>query len=262
MSYRKRHVKNKVYRMRPKKRFYKNPAFWIIFFVILFLFAGAYLILFSPVFQVKNIFISGNEKTAAKGIRDFVYTNINTVFSKSIFLVDSDDLQKKILERFPVIEKIAVNKNLPHTILLSVSERKPVGIFCASECFLIDQNGVAFEPAIGSFENFSVVRTTVENGEVFIGKKVAEKNIIFAILQIEKNLLENFNIDLKEALISSPSRIEVKTGEGWQIYFNSDSDISTQTAKLNALLNSDVFERGRKNLLYIDLRFEGKAYYK
>ncbi len=271
MSYRKRHIKNKVYKMRPKKGFYKKPVFLIIFWIILFLFACAYLILFFPDFQVKNIVISGNKKTASEDIRSFAQTGINrkifevgrwNIFTKSIFLVNSGDLQNKILEKFLVIEKISVNKSLPNTILLGVSERKPVGIFCASECFLIDQNGVAFELAISSSENFLVIRAAAESGEIFVGKKVAEKNIVSAILQIEKTLEENFKINLSQALISSPSRIDAKTGEDWQIYFNPNFDINAQTAKLSALLESDVFQDGREGLLYIDLRFEGKAYYK
>ena len=36
---------------------------------------------------------------------------------KSIFLINNDKINKDILEKFPVIEKITINKKLPQTLI-------------------------------------------------------------------------------------------------------------------------------------------------
>jgi hypothetical protein len=59
-------------------------------------------------------------------------------------------------------------------------------------------------------------------------------------------------------------RLDIKTNENWQIYFdlNSMSDTDLKIAKLNLLLNGEITPEIRKNLQYIDLRFKDRAYYK
>ena len=84
------------------------------------------------------------------------------------------------------------------------------------------------------------------------------------IYKIQKDLKDNFQINLTEALITSPIRLNVTTGEGWQIYFNlqGNPDINSQITKLNLLLNGDITPTIRKTLQYIDLRFQDRAFYK
>ena len=87
---------------------------------------------------------------------------------------------------------------------------------------------------------------------------------MLAIYEIEKNLKDNFQINLSDALISTPIRLDIKTGEGWQIYFNTDtdSDITSQLTKLDLLLQKEISAESRQSLQYIDLRFKDRAYYK
>ena len=278
MSYRRKHVKNKIRKIKPKKSILKRPIFWYLILFLILASAVFYFLLFSDNFQVKNIIILGNEKVNSKDIENIVQSNINkrilaflswTLESKSILLVKLEKLDKEILERFPVIEKTKIDKNLPQTLMLGITERKPLGVFCKDgandqqQCFLIDKNGVIFEPAFAVPENFSVVRQTLDNKEVFIGEEVIGKNIMEAISKIKRNLEDNFQINVKEALVSNPLRLNVKTSENWQIYFNldEDSDINLQLAKLNLLLDKQIAPETRRTLEYIDLRFD-RAYYK
>jgi len=81
------------------------------------------------------------------------------------------------------------------------------------------------------------------------------------ILQIQGNLKDNFQINVKEAAISLPERLNIKTSENWQIYFNLESDINLQITKLNLPLKEEISPEKRENLEYIDVRFS-RAYYK
>jgi len=129
---------------------------------------------------------------------------------------------------------------------------------------LIDNNGIIFEPVAVISEDAIIVRQTMESNQVFTGQEVIARNIISTISLIKQTLKDNFQIDLKEAMVTSPLRLDVKTGENWQIYFNLDpgSDINSQLIKLNLLLAEEILPEARKSLQYIDLRFEDRAYYK
>ena len=275
MSYRKHHVKNKIHQIRPKKRFYKKPFFWAVVLVLILLASGIYIFLFFPGLQVKNVVVSGNEKISAEDLQNMASTGINRkiigvgnwgIFSKTIFLVDATSINRQILDGFPIIESVQITKKYPESIILGITERKPAGIFCEGtenrNCFLIDINGVAFEPAPQINQNFFIIRSTISEKEVFVGEKAIEANIINAISKIEKNLKDNFQINVTEALILDPSRVDIKTSENWNVYFDLNSDINLEIIKLDSLLKNDIMQENRPNLQYIDLRFKDKAYYK
>ena len=155
---------------------------------------------------------------------------------------------------------------MPQTIVLGITERKPIGVFCSSEsldsgCFLVDNNGIVFEPLTILPQDVTIVRQAINDKQVFTGENVVAQNMMDAIYKIQKSLKDNFQINLLEALISTPVRLDIKTGENWQIYFDLDAraNIDSQIEKLNLLLNSDHLATSRKNLKYIDLRPKDRA---
>lgn len=266
MSYRKSHIKNRIYKTRPRKSIFKKLWFWILLLFLIIILSALYFLLFYPGLQIKNIVISGNEKVSTQDLQNIISNYSNTglvkfwnfqIISRSIFLVNTDNLDKEILKQFPIIEKIKIDKNFPQTLMLGVTERKPIGIYCTNggQCFLIDQNGIIFEKLSTNPENLTIVRQVTENGEVFTGENVVSQNVMDAVYKIQKSLKDNFQIDLKEALVASPVRLNVKTNENWQIYFDLSEgfDINFQITKLNLLLNKQNTPADRKNLRYINL---------
>jgi len=251
VSYRKHHVKNKIKQIKPKKRFYKKPRFWIFSLFLIIFFGAAYFILFYSEFQIANISVAGNEKIKTQEIQNIANYNINKNISRSIFLIDEKKLEKNILSQFLAIEKVSAKKQFPKTMILNITERTPLGIFCSKNCSLFDENGVAFETVDKEIDGFSVLR----------GDKI-NKNIAQAFNKIKKNFQENFQINVKETILLNSLRLDVKTSEGWEAYFDLSSDINLQITKLNALLKGDLSQETRKNIQYIDLRFKDRAYYK
>lgn len=278
MSYRKKHVKNKIHKIKPKRSILTRPIFWIIFLSIIIIVSFIYLLFFYSGLQVKNIIISGNAKVIEQDLNNFVTNLINKkiiklgqfeLTSSSIFLVSPNNLKREILKTFPVIEDVKINKKLPQTLKFDVQERKQLGVFCNSatgseQYYSIDQNGVIFELLSSASENMTIVRQLTINREVFTGEEVINKNVMNLISKIQKNLKENFNIDVKEALITNSLRLDIKTNENWQIYFdiNSMPNTDLEIAKLNILLSGEITPEIRKTLQYIDLRFKDRAYYK
>jgi len=275
MSYRKRQLKNKIYKIRPKKSIFKKPAFWFLLLFLILISTAVYFLLFYQKLQVKNIIISGNEKAGSQEIENIVLNETNkkiinflnfNLTSKSIFLVNTENIKKQVLNMFPVIENIKIDKNYPNSISVQIKERKPFAVFVSQnneDYFYIDEGGIVFEKLQGFPQNMTAIRQLINSADAVIGKTAVEKNIMQAISSIKKDLSEKFQIDIREAFISNPLRLDIKTGENWQIYFNlgPDTDINLQITKLNLLLAGEISQEARKNLEYIDLRFD-RAYYK
>ena len=282
MSYRKYHIKNKIHRIKPQKPIFVNLWFWIVILIIIIFLTLVYFLFFYPGFQVQNIIISGNQKVETLQLQNVVSREVNRkifalgpirVFSKSILFVDKNSLTTGLLKDFPAIDTLAIKIKFPHTLALDIFERKPVGIFCPStgsgqaseRCFFVDGAGIIFEELSGIPDNMFIVRQEKTNGlEAVEGQNAVGQDVIDAILKIQKELTDKFKINIKEALVATPIRLDIKTGEGWQIYFDLSSGlgIDMQVAKLNLLLKNDITPQVRKTLQYIDLRFKDRAYYK
>jgi len=277
-SYRKNSLKDKIHRIKPKKSIFKRLWFWILVLIVAFVVAICYFSLFYNGIQVKNIIISGNQKVASKDIENLAVEDITNrilkiggweVNSKSIFLADKDKIKKDILEKFPVIGEININKKFPQTLVLTITERQPLGAFCPSaglekaesNCFFIDQDGVVFQPLQNAPDRVLIVRQVNGVAKLTSGEVAVAPVIISDIYQIQKDLKDNFQIILKEAVISSSSRLNITTGGNLQIYFNliSDPDINSQLAELNSLLGGGIPADNMKNLRYIDLRPKDRA---
>lgn len=271
MSYKRNHIKQKINNAKPKRPVFTRLWFWIAILIVIIIICGFYFLFFYQGLQVENVIISGNNKVLAQNLKNTVEKGINEkvlwfLDSKSILFINKNRLNTEILKDFPVIDKTTIVQKFPQTLLINVEERKPIGDYCDSKqgCFLIDKSGVVFEPAQEDSQNVLTIKQILENKSIYAGEDVVNEKIINGILEIQKDLRNNFQIDLKTALLADPIRLDITTNENWQIYFSidPDSDIKTQLTKLNLLLNGDITQTVRKTLQYIDLRFKDRAYYK
>ena len=278
-SYRKKHIKSKIHKIKnPKsaiKLIYKKRSFWIVILSLIAVLIVLYFILFYYGFQLKNIQISGNVKVKTQDISNVVSADSNTkllafagikIVSRSIFLVNENKITDDILKQFPDIESTVINKSLPQTLILNVTERKAIGDFCPSGqentgCFLIDQSGVIFQPLAAPNAGDTVVQEIAAGGVPTPGEAVVPKNIMSAIYNIQQNLQNNFQINLTQVLITSPLRMNVYTNKNYKIYFDlsGNPDINSQLSKLKTLLTVELSADEISNLKYIDLRPKDRA---
>lgn len=281
-SYRKTIVKSKIKKIKPKKSIFKKPWFWILFLLSSIIIASVYFLVFHNNFQIKNIFISGNEKIKTQELESIISGKINISFidfpflnikSKSIFLVNSKKINKKLVEDFPLIEKSEIKKIFPGIIEVNIIERKPIAVYCDyyqtenQQCFLIDKNGIVFEHISSEnsyLENggkFFIVRQNNQEKQAFVSEMIIGKNIISSLIKIQENLNNNFQISIKEAFLPNPLRLDVETSEGWKIFFNLEPNLSidSQILRLKLLLKEEISPPNRHILEYIDLRFKDRA---
>jgi len=254
----------KSYRIKKKKsvlRIFKSKIFLLVFLFLVVSGTIFYFVVFSSFFQIKEIKISGNIKVSVEDLRNNIAEQVNKriIFfnTKSIFLADLKEINEILLEKFPGIAKIDLSREFPGSLSAQIEERKPVAVFSEIEnYFFVDREGIIFEKVSVIDPQILKVKKSALVVDLKLGKKIIEKEQLNQILKINSKLKDDLKIPVEEILTISKNRINAKTSEGWEIYFNSERDLEWQLAELSVLLKKRIPHEKRKNIEYIDLRFD------
>ena len=262
----KRRYFKKPYRVRKKRSILNNKGFWFGFLAIIISGWLFYLIVFSVWFQVAEIKIMGNEKVCGQEIKKLIQPKIVQQIihweTRSIFLANLNEANKAILKEFPLIGEVDIKRNFPDALIIAVTERKPVAVFYYEEQkFFIDKYGIIFEEILDNEYFYLKIESLILIEKLELGKRILEKELMGKILEIKQET-KRIDISIKKNLIVSEERLNVKTLEGWEIYFNLKDDISAQIFHLNLVLNEKIPLEKRKNLEYIDLRFSPRVFFR
>lgn len=260
-----RYKYRKPHRIKRKRSIFRNRFFWITLLILFFSGAIFYFIVFSSLFQIKETKIVGNEKIQTKDIENFIGEKINQRLlffpARNIFLINLKEIVSAFLEKFPQAEQINLKRKLPATLIAEIQERLAVGVWCQNEkCFFIDKTGVIFEE--GPQDHELVIRFQDKKESFSFGQQIIKESQLLSILEIKEKLKTNLKITPKEFFIPNDERINVKTIDGWEIYFDVRSNIDWQLTKLTLVLEKEIPPEKRGNLEYIDLRFGNLAPYK
>jgi len=260
------------YRVNRKKRtfrkrnfdfsFFKNRIFWFFSLGIILIIGLTYLFIFSETFKIKEIKVLSPNGYLKTRIEEIIAPELN----KNIILLKSTEIKTQILNQFPEILELDFQKKIPHTLVIQIKEKKEIAVLCQenyNKCFFIDENGLMFKQIerelIDNDELIIFLREPDENFD--LKKSFSLNNKLEDFLEIRGILKNNLKIEIKNFIIISQKRLNVETEESWDIYFNLEKDIKLQITKLKVLLEKEIPMEKRKNLEYIDLRFE-RIFYK
>lgn len=257
----------KPYRVKRKKSIFRYRFFWLGALFFVFIISIFYFLFFSEIFQVAKIIVTGEEKVAKENLELLVEKKLEKKIlffkTKSIFLVNLNEVKKDILNNFPYIAEVEISRGFPDALNIIVVERFGLTSWCqAEQCFLVDNEGVVFEEIFDIDPKVFQIKNLVQVPELKLGDKVIEKEKLNQILDIKSKLRDNQKISLTAITIVSEKRLNIKTLEGWEIYFNPQGQLEWQLTKLRAVLEEEILPENRKNLEYIDLRFGNLAPYK
>ena len=269
----------KPHRFKKKRLMFKNRFFWIGIPIFVLLVSITYFLFFSDFFQLEKIIVLGNKKVPEKEITEIVeegFKSKKTFFlAENILLVNLNKIKENILNSLPQVAEVKMNRKLPRTLIFSILERKGIAEFCKDyelftkdeseftyqKCFLLDKEGIVFEENLIDNLQLPKIKNPDLRDELELGQKIIEPDLLSGILDIF-SALETLNIPTKNILLISEERINVKTSEGWEIYFNPEEDLDWQLTKLRAVLEKDIPSEKRKDLEYIELRFGNLAPFK
>jgi len=250
----KRRTYRKPHRYKSKKPISRQPVLRLGILVFIFFVSLFYFLFFTPPFQVKTVSVTGQEKIAKEDIESFIP-------KKNIFLVDTAKISKDILSQFPQIAGVEVSRGFFDAVNIVVRERQGAACWVKEDrYFLVDDQGIIFEEMAEMKPGLISIKTA-ETGLPKLGERVIEKEQLSQVFEIKSKLKESAGLSVKEAFLESADRLNLKTSEGWDIYFNLKGDLGWQLTELALVLEKQISPDRREALEYVDLRFS-RVYYK
>lgn len=259
-----------------KHKILRRKIFFLICFFILISVGLSFLSKWEYI-NINNIQITGNKVIETKMIENVIKEKITGnylwFFPKTNFLLyPRGEIKRELADKFKRLKDISLNVQNFKTLDISLTERTALYTYCgitppetydnSQKCYFVDNGGYIFDEA----PYFS--------GEVYLkfyGKTdpyFFQPN--FDKLILLKNNLEKIGLkpvifyledngDLK-IYLSSPSQL------GPEIILKADANFDQIIENLQSVLTTEPlkteFKTKYSSLLYIDLRFGNKVYYK
>lgn len=170
---REQEIKNNVGTKKSKKSRRKMKAFKNFLILILIIFA-IILFLISPVFNIRKIEVIGNSKVSSDTIKSLLQINNST----NIFSLSYTTIGQRIKQN-SYIKSVKVNRVLPDTIKLTVTEREPsYQLEFGSSFVLIDDDGYILEILKEQKEGLVKIRGYATSEEMIIpGNRLCQSDL-------------------------------------------------------------------------------------
>ncbi|NQV88671.1 MAG: hypothetical protein HQ402_03965 [Parcubacteria group bacterium] len=154
--------KSSHYIKKRRKQFIFRVFLW--FFFIVSLIWGVSFWSHNEFFTIKNIKIAGNDVTPKEDIENIIIAdtvgNYLNLFSRAnILIYPKSKIKKDILDHFKRISRVDISMEDRNSIDISITERRPVALWCTSgqdtlevnllsdECYFLDKTGYIFAKA-------------------------------------------------------------------------------------------------------------------
>ncbi len=280
-------MKNSIYfdekKIRKQRLIFKFKIYSGLTIFFLLIIGACYLVIYSPIFQIKNIEIVGSYNFDEKNklVQELKLFFIN---QSNFFLVLGPNnilIWKEDVDQFkknnPQVAELVISKNyLNRKIKIEIKEREKYGVWCIARnniekslyepalsqyepiCRWFDRSGILFADA--PFVEGALINKVSDftGRNLIIGDKILEQRFLFNLLKIfeileKMNLGTGFlkleNLRFQEIIFNHPV--------GFRIYFSLRIDPIFTLAVIQHLR-----EIGLEEINYIDFRTKNRAYYK
>lgn len=234
----------------------KKLAFALSIIVLTVL--GIHTLFFSDYMSITQIEIS-DKIIEGEGLGDKVIATLSSTIGKNLLFTDTDDLELTILDHFPEVEIVDVEKDFPRTLIINFTEYPLVANIInksssVKKTYVINSIGYSIKEDMES-PNLPYIR--VESDEP-LNKDTAliEANKLRYILETIVYFEEKFGMRVVETVYKKiPREINLITEKNFSIWLDIQKPADEQLKKLKkALVKLDIYT---ENLEYIDLRIAG-----
>ncbi len=266
----------KYKRKAAKKRFKITILKFVFLFLIFFPFTVGFL--YIPKFRLKNIVVQ-NDSNLKSQIKEAATSALSRKFlfifpRNNFFIFSKKNLSNEIANGFPKIKNINFDRNFPDSLIIKFDEKKEAALWCGlkengaeEKCYLLDEDGAIFQKDIYFSENvwssIPKFKDLRNNGsDLKQGDKIINKEKFISLLKFLNGVNDVFQTKTKEILVYD-GKYEIYFNEDWFAILNNKANFDLAFDNLKLIFNSKMkTKEERKNLEYIDLRLENKAFLK
>lgn len=255
--------------------------------MVLILAGGLIWLIFSPViFSINNVEVRGMIRIPPGEIENSVWQQTGEkkfIFfpQRNIFTFSKKEVKEE-LEKSYSFEKLTINKNLPHTLIIEVQEKSYAFIWHEGErYYYADIDGYLINevnPLEIKQKKYPIIDNQGEEKIIIdsaggLGKINTDENHINYIVGLSDKFLAGKNkegetgensegLTVEKFIIDKDANtVKIALVEGPIVYFNTGEDQEKQIRKLLAIKN-ETLKGEFKNKSYIDLRYGDRVYYR
>lgn len=218
--------------------------------LLLLLISGAIYMLTTPIFNITNIEISGNEKNSIETYISLTKVELNTT---NIFAVTKNRIIKNLKEN-PYVEKVIIKRKLPNTLQINIEERKVAyQVKYNNQYIYIDKQGYILEISeekenIVKIEGLTNLENSIDKSNRLSDEDLTKLNTIIKIM----NYCQYNSIDNKITSINCKDESNYVLNlekEKKTVYLGDATNLSERILWLKTLLEK---EKGNKGEIFIN----------
>ncbi len=272
-----------------KKRNKKLFRYGLVFFVFISLVALLSYISHRPQIRISKIELSGGVLVTQDEIESKALTGMSGSYlwlfpKNNSFLYSKTRLEDYLMDNFKRIDTISIRRKNLKTLVIDITERKPVAMWCEGvptdvqpsgskdvlssperTCYFIDQNSTVFAnaPHFSGDAYFRYYGLILNDNP--IGKEYMASSRVFTelsgFIQKTKDLL----LQPQYLVAKNDGQFSLFVAGGGEIMFDMKESLSKTSDNLVALLRVPALQLNSDGVLpveYIDLRYGNKLFYK
>ena len=253
----------------------KIIIFLIIAGFIAVLGTAVWFLIYGEFMQINKIKVSGarmispadiitliqNGNSRREGLLGFILPENHKLIFKN-----NEELFQLIQRRFPRVATVNITHNYENrAIYIAITERREAVTWCITadnsmHCFWLNNEGIVLGKALDSHGTLIPVITDKTNRDIFLGRKLIDEEKLKNLIKATEMFLE-FGWATEEILIDdSLLRDAVVTiTSGQKIFINL---LRSPEAEGRPILDEMVLSNKWSRAEYVDIRVEGKGFYK
>lgn len=245
-----------------------SVSLWTAFTLV-----GGYILFFSPALMMQRVSVEGESVIPLTEYEDFAETGLEGAYlgvfkKRNYFLVPTREMTDRMLERYPLLSDVTVERRFPNILSLSLREAPALLRWCSGgPCYGV-RNGKAVAIPYSEDDRYIASRLSVIDESalpVQIGAWLPVEPYL-ETFRVVRDGLTRLTEGETSAIATTPSRhsneLTLSTGEKWQLLIAIDRPAEESLGILSVFLDEYGKERSdRSKLDSVDLRVEGKVFY-
>ena len=258
-------------RLRRRKRRVIVSGILSIFVLLVFLIAVG--VTWLPFIRIQAVKVSGEKTIPESEITRVAEAELMGgylhLFAKNnIFLYPRTDIRRALLTKLPTLADVGVQASNFQTVSVVVTERQPAALWCgevlasSSSCFLIDQVGLVFAPAVvysgDAYQKFY----GQTNGDI-LPQQYLDQEKFRSLSALTDAIQKKQHVRVRAIAVDVAGDVRVVFDSGFALIFSLSANNGDVFDRLQLALMADPFTTHTlSDFEYLDLRFGDKLYYK
>lgn len=239
--------------------------------IIILIFTLIYQFVRNPYFELSKFQIIGNRNISDEEI----LSSINSEIGRHIYIIDTNKIEKTIIEKYPIIDGVDISKIWPDKLFIKISEREAkVVVVNLNGAYLSDGEGQIIQIIGKNKVDFSDEKIRIARGYGSIDDDIVRETLLnefiakMGLLELEeeereKIIMEQFNFDSisinkKQEILDSLKEQYIAESKSYWDANSSIADLSKYSSypRVKVLNNDDLELTDKVDLDRLEITLE------